>query len=293
MTQERFVPSLITAATPAAARVAAYYDANTRPFYLERWHPEDIHFGLFAEGDDPRTHFPAVKRMTDYLAAPAQIRPGEFVLDAGCGVGGAAIDIATQTGAQILGLTISSVQVDLATARAQSVGVADRVRFEVADCSATLPCEDASVDVVLTIEAACHFADKRRFLQECHRVLRPGGRLVGSDWMEVDGLSDDERREMIDPVCESWRLAGLESPASWNAMLTEAGFCVSECNDLGDEVLANIRFLARGRLDVMLEIANKSRDAETGGLWVAQYDSLLEAWSEGVFTIGRFVAIRP
>lgn len=273
-----------------AAGVASYYDANTRPFYLERWHPEDIHFGLWGPPDDTRDHFAAVKRMTEVLVAPASIGDGEFVVDAGCGVGGAAIDVAASTGARVLGLTISPVQVEIATRRALDAGVADQARFEKADCSDALPCDDASVDAVLTIEAACHFADKRRFLAECRRVLKPGGRLVGSDWMQADACKDETATALLDPVCAAWRLAGLESPAAWKGMLEEAGFRVDDCEDLGAAVQPNIRFLARGRLDLQLEVANRSRDAETAALWTAQYDSLIRAWSEGAFTIGRWSA---
>lgn len=273
-----------------AAGVASYYDANTRSFYLDRWHPEDIHFGLWGPSDEARDHFAAVKRMTTALVDPAVVLDGEFVVDAGCGVGGAALDVAASTGARVLGLTISPVQVEIATRRAFEAGLAQKARFEVADCSSELPCGDASVDVVLTIEAACHFVDKRRFLAECRRVLKPGGRLVGSDWMRADTCDDEAAQALLDPVCEAWRLAGLESPAGWMGMLEEAGFRVDECEDFGAAVQPNIRFLARGRLDLHLEVANRSRDAETAALWTAQYDSLIRAWSEGAFTVGRWSA---
>ncbi len=275
-----------------AARVAAYYDENTQPFYLERWHPEDVHFGLFPEGSDPRDRFAAVKRMTESLVAPARIRAGDRVVDAGCGVGGAALDLARVTGARVLGLTISDVQVDLATRRAAALGLAELVHFERADCSDALPCDDAAVDVVVTIEAACHFADKPNFVRECRRVLRPGGRLVGSDWMASDGTSSPDYDEYLQPVCRAWRLAGLETPGAWRAMLASGGFAVRECEDLDAAVLPNARILARARLDLLLESASGGGHAgERARLWLEQYDTLMRAWFERRFTIGRFFAV--
>ena len=275
----------------SAERVAAYYDRYTQSFYLDRWHPEDIHFGLFPAGSDLRDHHRAVKCMTEAIVAPAGIREQEVVIDAGCGVGGAALDIARAHAASVLGLTISPVQVELASTRAQSACLSSRCRFEVADCSRALPCDDASVDVVVTIEAACHFDDKPGFLGECRRVLRPGGRLAGSDWMATDAASKDDYHRLLQPVCDAWRLAGLASPHEWISMLTAAAFELRECEDLGDEVFPNTAGLARGRLELMLEMATGGHPAETARLWMEQYDTLLRAWAARRFTIGRFFAV--
>jgi cyclopropane fatty-acyl-phospholipid synthase-like methyltransferase len=276
---------------PVASSVAAYYDENTKPFYLDRWHPEDIHFGLFPTGSNARDHYAAVKRMTYAVIAPARIEAGERVLDAGCGVGGAALDIARETGASVLGVTVSPVQVALATERARSLSLTHLARFEQADCSARLPCQDSSIDVVVTIEAACHFDDKPAFLRECRRVLKPAGRLAGSDWMAADGLGCSDYGDYLEPVCDSWRLAGMCAPAEWTAMLVEAGFEVRECEDLGGSVVQNARILARARLDLMLEVANGSHTEERAQLWLRQYDTLMRAWFERRFTIGRFFAV--
>jgi tocopherol O-methyltransferase len=276
-----------------AEQVASYYDANTQSFYLERWHPEDIHFGLFPAGSDPRDHFTAVKRMTECIALPADIRALDLVVDAGCGVGGAAVDIARIHHARVLGLTISPVQAELATRRAEAAGLAGLARFETADCSHELPCDDVSVDVILTIEAACHFANKPGFLRECMRVLKPGGRLVGSDWMASDATSVDDHREYLQPICDTWRLASLETPVAWRAMLAEAGFEVKVCEDLSDAVIPNAAILSRARLELLLEIGNATEASERAQLWREQYETLVRAWVERHFTIGRFFAVVP
>lgn len=273
-----------------AARVAAYYDANTQPFYLDRWHPHDIHFGLFDSAGSGNDHHSAVKRMTEYLIAPAAIQPGQRVLDAGCGVGGAALDVARTTGANVLGVTISPVQVEIASRRVRDAGLCGLARFEVADCSVRLPCDDHSIDVVLTIEAACHFEDKANFLRECRRVLRPGGQLVGSDWMAVDGLHVAAYDKFLQPVSDAWRLSGMETPCAWRAMLLEAGFRNEQTTDLGPGVVANAKILARAALDLRLELANGCHSQETAHLWLSQYDSLVRAWFEGAFTIGQLSA---
>jgi cyclopropane fatty-acyl-phospholipid synthase-like methyltransferase len=274
-----------------ARRVAAYYDANTKPFYLDRWHPEDIHFGYFPPGADVRTHHVAVKAMTASVLLPARITTGEHILDAGCGVGGAALDIARDTGAHVLGVANSPVQLGMARDRARERSLSHLARFELADCSTRLPCDDASIDVVVTMEAACHFPDRISFLRECRRVLAEGGRLAGTDWMAADGTTAADYREYLEPVCESWQVTSLASPAEWSAMLADSGFEVRECVDLAESVMPNARILARARLDLMMEVASGSHARDRARLWQLQYDTLMRAWFERRFTIGRFFAV--
>jgi len=69
------------------------------------------------------------------------------VLDAGCGVGGSAIWLAREKGAHVTGITITPHQVDAANKNAQRHKVADKVRFERRDFTAT-GYPDASFDVV-------------------------------------------------------------------------------------------------------------------------------------------------
>ena len=151
-------------------RVARYYDEHTESFYLHYWDDEDIHFGLFTDEVEPRVTRDgtvlksALKAMTAAVVGPALIGPAEVVLDAGCGIGGAALDIARLHGCHVKGFTISPVQVEMATHRAKAEDLTGMVRFECVDCSRELPVPDSSVDVVISIEAACHFADKARFL---------------------------------------------------------------------------------------------------------------------------------
>lgn len=277
-------------AHPQALRVAAYYDAETEPFYLRLWDSEDIHFGLFEDGT--RDLRPALKAMTRAIVAPAALQPGEMVVDAGCGVGGAALDIARDYGVTVVGLTVSARQVELARARASAAGLAGQVRFEQADCASVLPFADGSVDAVVSIEAACHFADKARFLAECRRILRPGGRLTASDWIRVPARDnvDAVADAALAAVEEAWHLAGLATLDEWHALLTATGFTDIATHDFDDAVRPNIALLTRARLDRMLERAGAGGGWDPCDPWLEQYGSLCEAWSSRFFSIGALVA---
>jgi cyclopropane-fatty-acyl-phospholipid synthase len=68
-----------------------------------------------------------------HIAAKLDLKPGDRVLDIGCGWGGMAIFLAQRAGTEVLGITLSAEQLALARERAEQAGVADKVRFELVD----------------------------------------------------------------------------------------------------------------------------------------------------------------
>ncbi|MGH6693901.1 class I SAM-dependent methyltransferase [Sphingopyxis sp.] len=68
-----------------------------------------------------------------HIAAKLALKPGQRVLDIGCGWGGMAITLAKLEQVEVLGITLSEEQFALARQRAEAAGVADRVKFELID----------------------------------------------------------------------------------------------------------------------------------------------------------------
>jgi cyclopropane-fatty-acyl-phospholipid synthase len=67
------------------------------------------------------------------IAAKLGLRPGQKILDIGCGWGGLAVYLAKMEEVHVLGVTLSKEQHALASERAEAAGVAGRVRFELRD----------------------------------------------------------------------------------------------------------------------------------------------------------------
>ncbi|MEX5708729.1 class I SAM-dependent methyltransferase [Parafrankia sp. FMc6] len=107
----------------------------------------------------------AADRLLARLLGPGQDR---LCLDLGCGGG---VQAATLTGLdwRLIGVDISTRQIDLARRRGLTAVVASAERF---------PLADQSVDAAATIMTTTDFDALPPVFTEAHRVLRPGGRLV-------------------------------------------------------------------------------------------------------------------
>jgi cyclopropane-fatty-acyl-phospholipid synthase len=69
----------------------------------------------------------------EHVCRKLRLKPGERLLDVGCGWGALAIHAASRFGARVLGVTLSERQAELARRRVEEAGVADRVRIELRD----------------------------------------------------------------------------------------------------------------------------------------------------------------
>jgi SAM-dependent methyltransferase len=112
-----------------------------------------------------------------------------------CGSGGVTRRIVRETGATCVGVDVNPHGIDAATVGAEREGLSSRVSFQVADASRPLPFPAASFDALLCNDSINHLPDRAAVLQDWHRILRPGGRILFTDPIVVTGqLSNEEIR---------------------------------------------------------------------------------------------------
>jgi demethylmenaquinone methyltransferase/2-methoxy-6-polyprenyl-1,4-benzoquinol methylase len=117
-------------------------------------------------------------RWRERAADLSEVEPGDSALDACCGTGDLALELAKRTGAagRVIGSDFSERMLDIARAKAAERGAAG-VRFEWGD-ALDLPYDDQSFDAVTVGFGVRNLADLERGVGELARVLKPGGRLV-------------------------------------------------------------------------------------------------------------------
>jgi O-methyltransferase StaMB len=191
---------------------------------------ENLHFGYW---DDPSATFEeATNRLTELLIERLGVGPGSHVLDLGCGHGGPGVAVAKATGARVTGISISTEQVARANARAAAAGLADRVEFRHAN-ALELPFEEASFDAVLAFESIIHMPDREHVLRQVRRVLKPGGRLVLTDFYERSPIPAEKlpavQRYLRDFLCT------IVQPGDYIPMLERVGLRFVELLDISDQ----------------------------------------------------------
>lgn len=173
----------------------AYFDTLVERFEhdkeAEKAFGQHIHWGYW---ENPKNAGQTLEEFTDAQKALsfkhfefAQIMPGMSILDAGCGFGGS-IRLLDKLNSDInlYGINIDTKQVEYAKSITKSRD-SNTINFFNGD-ACDLPFEDNSFDIVFAIECIFAFPDKSKFYSEVFRVLKPGGKLIISDFLPPNFL---------------------------------------------------------------------------------------------------------
>ncbi len=124
-----------------------------------------------------------------------QLREGGKALEVACGSGGVSCALSRYTGAACVGVDINAQGIEAARRRAEEDAVTPLATFQVMDAGGRLPFADASFDAVFCNDAINHLPRRLQVLEDWHRLLRPGGRVLFTDPIVVTGqLSNEEVR---------------------------------------------------------------------------------------------------
>jgi ubiquinone/menaquinone biosynthesis C-methylase UbiE len=155
-------------------------------------------------------------RFREAILRFARLKPGEAVLDVGCGTGTTAILAKRQVGSEgrVEGVDASSEMVARAASKAAQAGL--QVGFKTGLAQA-LPYDAQEFDVVLSTLMFHHLprGGRQGFAAEAYRVLRPGGRILIVDFTkraEKKTLIQVHRHGHVDmqAVADAFRQSGFQ-----------------------------------------------------------------------------------
>ena len=173
---------------------------------------------------------------TDILAQKAGVGPKSHLLDVCSALGGPARHLAKTYGCRVTGLDATRRMHEEAIRRTRQAGLDDRVGFIFGN-ALDMPFPANTFDVVWGQDAWCYITDKNRLIGECARVMKPGGILAFTDWLETGAMSRDEwdalHTFMVFPYMET-----LEGYAS---LAESAGLTVIGQEDLTPDFARNVQ----------------------------------------------------
>lgn len=218
--------------------VANYYD-QTEVHYRRFWKFEEalgLHYGIWSEGI--KNLADAVLNTNNLLAKIGDIKSTDMVLDAGCGVGGSAIYLATKIGCKVTGITLSEKQANTATEFAKKRGVSDLVSFHAMNYTAT-SFADNSFDFVWAIESMQTATDKSDFLKEAKRILKPGGKIVIADCFKSYNYAFNENK-LMQLMFNGWAVSDVLSLQEFTEKAEQVGFKLEKEVDVTKEVYPSV-----------------------------------------------------
>lgn len=275
-------------------RVARFYEGALPGFFgpAKDSASAAIHLGFWDGGT--RDHREAAVDANRALACRVGLRPGERVLDAGCGAGGSAVWLARELGARVVGVNLSPGQIHRARRLAHAQGVSDRVSFGRQDFTATtLP--DEGFDVVWAQESVCHVEDKEPFLREASRLLKPGGRIVVADRFRCARPFGAEEEALLGRWLSGWAVPDLPTAGEFVQAARRAGLSGIRVEDATAEVWPSLSRM-RARALVGYPAAKALRglglctDAQLAGVraGLEQFEALGRGlWAYAIFTATR------
>ncbi|WP_342244692.1 C17 cyclopropane fatty acid synthase CfaB [Pseudomonas sp. OTU5201] len=162
-------------ATDAAA-VSYHYDLSN-DFYALWLDPEMVYScAYFPTGTEDLAS--AQQAKLHHLCRKLRLKPGEYLLDVGCGWGGLARFAAREYGVRVFGITLSQAQLDLGRERVKAEGLEDQIDLELLDYR-DLP-QDGRFDKVVSVGMFEHVghANLPVYCQRLYGAVRAGGLVM-------------------------------------------------------------------------------------------------------------------
>ncbi|KAL1193173.1 24-methylenesterol C-methyltransferase 2 [Cardamine amara subsp. amara] len=191
---------------------------------------QSFHFSPSITG---KSHKDATRLHEEMAVDLIQIKPGQKILDVGCGVGGPMRAIASHSRANVVGITINEYQVNRARLHNKKAGL-EALCEVVCGNFLQMPFDDNSFDGAYSIEATCHAPKLEEVYAEIYRVLKPGSLYVSYEWVTTEKFKpeDDEHVEVVQGIERGDALPGLRAYVDISETARKVGFEVVKEKDL-------------------------------------------------------------
>ncbi len=269
--------------------IAAHYDLGNA--FYGHWLDETMSYSsaLFEDMDEP--HAEAQRRKYLRLARALDLRPGDQVLEIGCGWGGFAEIAAAEFGCHVVGLTLSAEQAAFATARMARAGLAGQVDIRLQDYRDVA----GTFDKIVSIEMFEAVGEENwaTYFDVVDRCLKPGGR-AGLQVITIADEAFESYRRRPDFI-QMYVFPGgmLPSPSAFERAVSAAGLKVSDRFYFGPSYAESLRRWDQAFRDNWSRIKDLGFDRRFYRMWRFYLSYCEVGFDLGRIDVGQFVIERP
>ncbi len=276
-------------------QIVNYYDSAEIDYKLF-WNLNSsaaMHYGYWDKR--VKTLPEALEKENEILAEKVKIKKSDIVLDAGCGVGGSSIFLAKKYRCNVIGITLSKKQANSASEKAKKAKVTDRTKFFVMDYEHTT-FSSKKFDVVWAIESFCHAENKKQFIEESFRILKPNGRIIIADGFTKKEAVTASEKDIMNKFLSGFQVNYLETPSNIKIFLKKAGFQKITYMNITKNILPSSVKMYRYTLSTLLlgkvaEWLKFRTKIQTENIMAARYQ--YEALQKDLWEYGIFYAEKP
>lgn len=261
-------------------RIIEHYDLVS-PYYRTLW-GEHLHHGYWIRGDESKEE--AQLQLIEHLAQLTEIKHGSDILDIGCGFGASGLYLAKKYKAAITGITISPVQVQMATEAAARERL--DAKFLLMDAEAME--FQQQFDVLWSVESISHYEHREEFFACAAKLLKPGGLFAITDWFKKENLTAAETKKYIEPI-EEGMMVKLQIMDEYAHLLTRNGLQIMQREILNKHCAKTWEL----GLEIISDKAFWALAAKHGSEFISylrSFRAMRAGFASGSFVYGVFVA---
>ena len=274
-----------------AASISYHYDLSNDFYQL--WLDRDMAYscGYFETGEESLDE--AQQAKFRLLCRKLRLKPGEDLLDVGCGWGGLARFAAREFGVKVFGITLSKEQLKLARERVNAEGLQDKVDLQLLDYR-DLP-QDGRFDKIVSVGMFEHVghANLREYCEILSNAVREGGLVMNhgitakhTDGRPVGRGAGDFIERYVFPNGELPHLSMM------TAEISEAGLEVVDVESLRLHYARTLGHWSQ-RLEDNLDVAAKMVPEQILRIWRLYLAGCAYAFAHGWINIDQILATNP
>ena len=274
-----------------AASISYHYDLSNDFYQL--WLDRDMAYscGYFETGEESLDE--AQQAKFRLLCRKLRLKPGEYLLDVGCGWGGLARFAAREFGVKVFGITLSKEQLKLARERVNAEGLQDKVDLQLLDYR-DLP-QDGRFDKIVSVGMFEHVghANLREYCEILSNAVREGGLVMNhgitakhTDGRPVGRGAGDFIERYVFPNGELPHLSMM------TAEISEAGLEVVDVESLRLHYARTLGHWSQ-RLEDNLDVAAKMVPEQILRIWRLYLAGCAYAFAHGWINIDQILATKP